>query len=79
MINNNKIQLSALQLSDAGEYTYYIICDSLLPTAGETYAFMEEELTIMIQHVRFMENSLLSPKEMHDELILPDFLEANCI
>lgn len=51
----------------------------MLPTAGEIYAFMKEKLTIMIQHVKFMKNSLLSSEEMHDELILPDFLEANCI
>ncbi|KAI7907443.1 uncharacterized protein BX663DRAFT_425468, partial [Cokeromyces recurvatus] len=72
-INGNQIQLSALQLSDTGEYSYYLIYNSFLPTAKETYVFMEETLTTMIQFVGFMENSLLSPEEMCDELILPDY------
>lgn len=73
MINGNQVQLSALQLSDTGEYNYFIIYDNFLPTVKETYAFMEETLVTMIQLVKFMENSLLSLEEMCDELILPDY------
>lgn len=71
MTNGNKVQLSALNLTDQGEYIYHILYDSLLPTARDTYAFMEEALANLAQFVSMMENSLIKTEEMADELILP--------
>ncbi|KAI9361487.1 hypothetical protein BD770DRAFT_24000 [Pilaira anomala] len=72
-INGKHMQLSVLSLSPEGEYTYHIVYDGFLPTTKETYAFMDETLMTLIQFVRLMENSLPSPEERNDELILPQF------
>ncbi|KAI9361478.1 hypothetical protein BD770DRAFT_383487 [Pilaira anomala] len=45
-INGEQIQLSVLRLSSEGEYTYYIVYDSFLPTTKETYAFMNKCLKL---------------------------------
>lgn len=73
MVNGTKVQLSTLQLSETGEYNYYIIYDAILPTTRDTYAFMEETLVKLVQFVNLMENSLIKPEEMADELILPEY------
>jgi hypothetical protein len=73
MINNARIQVTALYLSEQG-YDYKQLYDTTLPTTRETYSSIEESLEVLIEVVKLAESSIPSIQDMANEPILPLFM-----